>query len=197
MQFNDLTQGQRFQDDLRQAAGYAPITRSELENAYSRYKDVGVKMGRVGGKSDAALYQMATDDVLNWWRAQKSAEAEESRRRSSSGRNPNNAAPLPSRGGQPSYGAGGNRGGATGRRGSSGMLPDTSTRAVGGTTTPPVSIVYVQNMLSRYGLRNASVPSYARRSQRDFDAWLQRTLRFREQFTPYSPAPTNRTPAIR
>lgn len=70
----------RFQDDLRRAAGYKPIIREDLEKAYARYKGVGVKFGNINklpksSQTDKALYKKATDDVVKWYKANKKPAA--------------------------------------------------------------------------------------------------------------------------
>lgn len=194
--FNDL-QAQRFQDDLRAAAGYKPLLKSDLQKAYSRYKDVGVKMGRVKGKTDAQLYRMATRDVLAWWKAQQADK-------SAGGQTPTApSTPAPPAGGAsggssgaPSAGGGSPTGGTT--RSSRSMLPNT---AVGprGTATKLVPISYVLDQLARHGLGGARPPAYAYNSKEDFDAWLRRALRLRTQQTYGTPvivAPTSPQPGI-
>ena len=228
--FEDLASGSTsFEDDLRAAAGFSPITREDLTNAYARYKDVGVKMGRVRGKSDAALYKQATNDVINWWKFQKNAEAEAERKakqqakeRERAAEQARQAASRQAAAQEQARQAARASAGSGGSSGSGGpMLPDTAMLDSNTPTpTPPVSITYVQQMLARNGFAGAHPPSYAYRSKADFDAWLRRAIRYRNQQhmsavrapvgsisrprsqtgttrTAYKPIASNRAPVIR
>lgn len=217
MRFEDLA-GQRFQEDLRAAAGYSPITETELKNAYARYKDVGVKLGRVKGKSDSALYKQATNDVLAWWKHQKKAEADAKAAKRKAEAEARRRAEQAARGAGGSGSGGSRSSGGTGGGGSrsrGAMLPDTAIGS-GGPSTQMVSIAYVETMLARNGFTGARVPEYARRSKADFDAWLARAIRYRQAQSPYTyatrapvgqpstgtqtvykPIATNRAPVIR
>jgi hypothetical protein len=75
--FSDIS-ANRFQEDLRRAAGYKPLIKEDLTKAYKRYESAGVKFGRVGSKSDKDLYKMATNDVLTWYKKNKAQAAKPS-----------------------------------------------------------------------------------------------------------------------
>lgn len=198
--FSDL-QEQRFASDLETAAGYKPLLPSDLDKAYARYGSVGVKRGRVAGKSDAQLYKQATDDVLKWWKAQKAKP------------NPptGNSGSAPPKGSSPNAGSGNSRGnssqgystpvssgGSSGGR-STPLLPDTSMAARGGATAPKlapiprVSHTYVKAKLAQNGFSGATPPDYALTSQAAFDAWLQRAINLRDERAPRKATP--KTPA--
>lgn len=175
--FTDLS-GQRFQQDLQTASGYKPLIKKDLEAAYGRYKDVGVKMGRVKGKSDAELYKQATTDVLNWWKYNKNKAAQAAAARAAAERAaqaqaaPASQAPAAQ---APAYSAAG----FSGIQGTQGAVAPASTAS----TTRNVSKAtiakrkpdpsYVRAELMRAGLGNVLPPAYALASNEAFNAWLQ------------------------
>lgn len=182
--FSDL-QGQRFQADMQKASGYKPLIRKDLEAAYGRYGEVGVKMGRVAGKNDAQLYKQATDDVLNWWKRgkEKSAQAAaaEVRRKAQEQAAAQQAAQQAAA--RPAAPAAQSSGGAGGGGGP--MLPNTAMGS-GGTPSKLRSLEtradpnYVQLQLARNGFRGAVPPAYALTNVAAFDAWLERAIALRQ-----------------
>ena len=222
--FSDLSE-QRFASDLQQAAGFKPLIKKDLEQAYSRYKDVGVKMGRVKGKSDAQLYKQATDDVLKWWKLQKSKTTPTGNKPATPGQpgapTSPGSGPGSSGGGGAGSGGAGSGGSGSGRSGT--MLPDT---AAGGKYTGPTNLKpisqplnknYMNQQLQRSGFPGARPPLYALKNQDAFDSWLARAVRIRQEqegrqvavrapvgakstgtkVTTSKPKATNRAPVIR
>lgn len=181
--FNDL-QGQRFQQDLQTASGYKPLIKKDLEAAYGRYKDVGVKVGRVKGKNDSELYKQATDDVLKWWKhnkaeAAKKAAAEAAAKKAAaesaakSKATPARVAAAPTYGGGSSGGGGGTMlpNTAMGSGGTAARLPTLQTRA---------DPNYVRLEMARAGFRGIIPPSYALTTVQAFDAWLAQQIQLRQ-----------------
>jgi hypothetical protein len=182
--FDDL-QANRFQDDLKQAAGFKPLLKSDLEQSYKRYESAGVKLGRVKGKSDADLYKMATNDVLSWWKNQK---AEEARRAAEARQAAQRAAEQAARQQQEMQAAaqaaarnvGGNFGGG------STLLPDTA--AGGGSASAeqlrvlqPVTSEYIRQQFERYNLWGAKPPAYALVTVGAFDQWVRSATKWLEE----------------
>lgn len=183
--FDDL-QANRFQDDLKEAAGFKPLLKSDLEQAYKRYESAGVKVGRVKGKSDATLYKMATDDVLAWWKNQK---AEEARRAAEARQAAQRAAEQAARQQQEmqaqAQAAARNAGGFGGGNGST-LLPDTATG--GGSASAeqlrvlaPVTSDYIRQQFERYNLWGAKPPAYALVTVGAFDQWVRSATKWLEE----------------
>lgn len=182
--FDDL-QANRFQDDLQQAAGFKPLLKTDLEQAYKRYESAGVKLGRVKGKSDAALYKMATDDVLAWWKNQK---AEEARRAAEARQAAQRAADQAARQQQEmqaaAQAAARNAGGMGG--GGSTLLPNTA--AGGGAASSeqlrvlqPVTSDYIRQQFEKYNLWGAKPPAYALVTVGAFDQWVRTAVKWLEE----------------
>jgi hypothetical protein len=188
--FEDL-QGQRFQDNLREAAGFKPLLPTDLDEAYKRYETVGVKRGRVANKSDSQLYKMATDDVLAWFKkskadeaarlaAQKQAEAQrvaQAARQQEEARRQQEAA---ARAAAATYA------GRSSSASASGLLPDT---AAGGDAPSALQVSllqkptpqYVEQQFARYNLWGARPPAYAMTTVGAFDQWVRSAVRWLEE----------------
>ena len=212
--FNDLSE-QRFASDLQQAAAYKPLLKEDLNKAYKRYAAVGVKMGRVKGKSDAQLYKQATDDVLKWWKKNKTeaaaskAKADQAAKQArwdahKAAQKAAQSATSPGTGSR-STGSGGTGSGGSGTsRGAS--LPDTAMGSGGSRSrlphiSQPLSRTYMNAVLEQNALDGANIPSYATKNRDAFDAWVKRAIAYRRARTgqtvatraPAVPAGTTRT----
>lgn len=206
--FDDI-KGERFQEDLRQAAGFKPLMQGDLERAYKRFEDVGVRMGRVRGKTDSQLYKQATDDVLAWWKKQKADEAErvaaaqraEAERVAAAARQQEEIRRQQAAAARQAASTAARSGGAnyTG-----GMLPDTAA----GNDAPSAEQVrvlqrpspdYVQQQIARYNLWGARPPAYALTTVGAFDQWVRSAVQWveRQKSQQQRTIASNRRPVIR
>lgn len=53
----------------------APFTKEDLQGAYQPYSKFGIAFGKVNGKTDSALYKMAGDAVVRWFKAEEAKKA--------------------------------------------------------------------------------------------------------------------------
>lgn len=207
--FTDL-QGQRFQQDLQTASGYKPLLKKDLDEAYGRYKDVGVKAGRVKGKSDADLYKQATDDVLRWWKfnkekaAKDAADAAAAAARAAAPRIVSGKTMAARRAAAGEVAAPRVVSGATMAARRAASMPDTAMGDGGTPSNLPTLQTradpnYVRLELARAGFRGVVPPAYALTTVEAFNSWLAQQVQLRQGITGTSdpkistPAPTTRT----
>lgn len=180
-----LDTGSQFEEDLNRARGYKPVTRKELSQAYSQYKNAGLKFGQVDKTdTDEELYNKAERTVLKWWKLQQANKKRQNHQRKEAQRDP-----LKGMGSKwTGVNSGGSfQGGTVGSAGSYGAsssrgLPDTAMDEEGGKGgNTYLNATEVKQVMRRLGLPDTwRPPMYATRSEENMKAWAQRTAANRD-----------------